>query len=118
MNNNNSNNYFFQYFLLFCSIFVIIKISLLYINSDKRRKRNLDSLTEGISEIHIRKGTVIGVYFESEEYALPVLGKTTSGSHSLCKLQGSIDADSLDCTSNSIQDNLVLHAQAKIGKIS
>ena len=88
------------------------------INSDKRRKRNLIPLTEGISGKYIRKGTVIGVYFESDKKALPILGQTNSGSHSLCELQESVDAASLDCTSNSIQYNLVLHAQAKIGKIS
>ena len=105
--------------MFICTIFVIIiiKISLLYINSDKRRKRDLDSLTEGISGINIRKGTVIGVYFESGKKALPILGETNSGSHSLCKLQGSKDTDSLDCTLNKIENNLVLHAQAKIGKI-
>ena len=103
--------------MFICTIFVIIKISLLYINSDKRRKRDLYSLTEGISGIYIRKGTVIGVYFESGKKALPILGETNSGSYSLCELQGSIDTDSLDCTSNNIQNNLVLHAQATIGKI-
>ena len=104
--------------MFICSIFVIINLSF-YINSGKRKKRNLISLTEGISGKYIRKGTVIGVYFASEG-ALPILGEANSGSYSLCKLQGSIDTASLDCISNNniIQDDLVLHAQAKISKIS
>ena len=76
------------------------------------------SLTTGISSTcYIRKGAIIGIYFETGKNLLPVVGNMSPEYHHLCMIPGNEDDSSLDCTTDYVHTgNLVLHAQAKIGE--
>ena len=85
----------------------------------KRRKR--DSTSGGISKtagnVFVRKGAVIGVYFMTDETAMPIIGNATVGTHSVCKYQGDIDSSTpINCTSSLIQTDIIIHAKRWIGK--
>ncbi len=66
----------------------------------------------------MRKGAVIGVYFKTDQVAMPIIGHPTSGpAHSVCKYQGGIDSSSpINCTSSLIQTDIIIHAEGQIGK--
>ncbi len=65
--------------------------------------------------IYARKESVIGIYFESSLPPLPVIGETSSGSYTVCNIQGTQTTQILNCTSDSIQADLVIFANAEIG---
>ena len=68
---------------------------------------------------YVRKGAIIGVYFESMyTKRLPIIGQFTSSDHSVCKLQGSLtETTTINCTSNMFP-NLIIKAQMEISMIA
>ncbi len=88
---------------------------------DKRKKRNTadNRVDESFADdvILIRKDSVVGVYFESGETPLPAIGiPDDPGTYTVCIYQGSKSVSSpINCTS-LIQTNLLVHAEAQVGK--
>ncbi len=89
------------------------------IDTEKRKKRDNPSESDTVdvsgNMIYARKESVVGIYFESSLQPLPVIGETSSGSYTVCNIQGNKTTQILNCTSDSIQADLVIFANAQIG---
>ena len=65
--------------------------------------------------LYVRKGSVIGVYFRTTDTPMPVVGSLPSGGHQVCKYQGTISTNLINCTSSFVP-NLIVHAEVQISK--
>ena len=90
-----------------------------YVADDKRKKRDDTEESHDIdvsdSGLYVRKGSFVGIYFENSNNPLPVIGKKNSGAFSVCYKQGLDTTLELNCTSDFIETNLVIFAEAQIG---
>ncbi len=71
------------------------------------------------NNLYVRKGAIIGVFFELNETPLPVIGTfSSSTNYTVCKLTGTETGTTMiNCTSNMIS-NLIIDAEMDIGNIT
>ena len=76
--------------------------------------------TISVNNVFVRKGAIIGVFFELNRTPLPVIG-TVSGStnYTVCRLTGTMtETTMINCTSTNMISNLLLEAEMDIGNIT
>ena len=94
----------------------------MYLYTERRRKRGLETLRPSISSVGVRKGSVIGVYLDNSN-PLPVIGRRPDGSDingkpvGACVTSTSSTTSMLTCTGSN-QPTYVIHAEANIGKLT
>ncbi len=75
------------------------------------------TLTDNASnKLYVRKGAIIGLFFEPSVTPLPVIGNVSgSTNYTVCKLTGTKTGTTMiNCTSNMISD-LIIDAEMDIG---
>ncbi len=77
-----------------------------------------DSVTSSVNNVFVRKGAIIGVFFEPNIPSLPVIG-TVSTNYTVCKLTGTLtETTMINCTSANMISNLIIDAEMDIGNIT
>ena len=85
-------------------------------NADRRRKRASLSTPTFSPAVGVRKGSVIGVYLESNN-PLPVIGRRFFGwFEGACITTSSAFTSTLSCTQDNYDHGSVIHAEANISK--
>lgn len=90
---------------------------LVFLLDKKRRKRaSTDGFeSKGISNVFVRNGTVVGIYYETDETPMPIIGSKSG--YSVCKYQDtSFSATTVNCTS-SMEQNRLIHIVAAISEL-